>query len=376
MIDREFITAVVFSIPFVAAVVCFAITALDTPRVDHPARRRIHRQALWSYGIFSLCWLLIVARIAAPRLYVFVTPLFVPLVMAAYVLIYRMVRTATDEGDDRPLAREHFMVPALIFVVLGTVWMTEPMDLIVAAVDSSPNRNLAGFIIIGICFAYSMVYPAAALSRIARFRRRHRQRGCPHDRVLARLFRAIAIEMVVMPVPIFGMVLGLAPFTRWGWWVWIVAVLPSRVIYVISCLDMISGNYMVVETESPKPPVQPSAVPSHRLGRERVDAYFDTKKPWLNPAYRISDMAEDLYSNRAYVSSFINSEYGMNFSRFVNGFRLREVERLKIEARQKKQHVPMLQLVLNAGFSSYRSYLRAKEHIQNPDGDPSTDNAE
>jgi AraC-like DNA-binding protein len=375
MTERELITAVVFSIPFVAAVVCFAITALDTLRVDLPAQRRIHRRALWSYGLFSLCWLLIVARIVAPALYVFATPLLVAAAMTAYVLLYLMARTATDQGNDHPFAKEHFIVPAMTFVVMGTLWLTEPMERITAAVGSSPTRSVPGYIVAGICFAYSMVYPAAALVRIARFRRRHRERGCPHDRMLARLFWAIATEMVVMPIPILGMLLGVAPFTRLGGWVWIVAVLPSRVIYVISCLDLLSGNYMVVETTPPQ--ASPSVVPPiQRLGRERVDSYFENKKPWLNPAFRIGDMAEDLYSNRAYVSSFINSEYGMNFSRFVNGFRLREVERLKIEARQKKQHVPMLQLVLNAGFSSYRSYLRAKEHIQNPDEDPSPDQSE
>ncbi len=87
-------------------------------------------------------------------------------------------------------------------------------------------------------------------------------------------------------------------------------------------------------------------------------------------------MAEDLFSNRAYVSAFINSEYGMNFNRFVNGFRLREVERLREEAKRKKHHVSALQLILNAGFSSYRSYMRAKETASGDDESGTENGAE
>ena len=59
----------------------------------------------------------------------------------------------------------------------------------------------------------------------------------------------------------------------------------------------------------------------------------------------------------------------MNFNRFVNGYRLAEVKRLKEEANRKNQRVSMLQLILNAGFSSYRSYMRAKAALIERDGD-------
>ncbi len=162
-----------------------------------------------------------------------------------------------------------------------------------------------------------------------------------------------------MPVPVFGLLLGIEPFAGAGLWL-LLAVIPSRVIYAVACFDLLSDNYMVLPPEPVAAPRNDSP-PIHRLSRERIDHYIETRKPWLNPAFRIGDMAEDLFSNRAYVSAFINSEYGVNFSRFVNGYRLEEVERLREEARRKKQRVPMLQLILNAGFSSYRSYLRAKD---------------
>ena len=39
-------------------------------------------------------------------------------------------------------------------------------------------------------------------------------------------------------------------------------------------------------------------------------------------------MAKDLFSNRTYISAFINREYEMNFNRFINNYRLKEVEKI------------------------------------------------
>ena len=73
----------------------------------------------------------------------------------------------------------------------------------------------------------------------------------------------------------------------------------------------------------------------------------------------------DLFSNRTYISAFINREYGVNFNRFINNYRLKEVERLRSEAVQKKQKVSSLEIVIHAGFSNYRSYFRAKNLVNN-----------
>ena len=50
-------------------------------------------------------------------------------------------------------------------------------------------------------------------------------------------------------------------------------------------------------------------------------------------------MAKDLFSNRTYISAFINREYEMNFNRFINNYRLKEVERLQAEAVQRNKNI-------------------------------------
>ena len=49
----------------------------------------------------------------------------------------------------------------------------------------------------------------------------------------------------------------------------------------------------------------------------------------------------------------------MNFCRFINCCRLEELDRLRLSPRMKSKS--NIDLVLMAGFSSYRSYLRVKK---------------
>ena len=57
--------------------------------------------------------------------------------------------------------------------------------------------------------------------------------------------------------------------------------------------------------------------------------FFREHKPFLRPGYKMTDLVEDLDVNRTVLSAFINQTYGMNFNRYLNRFRLRELDRLR-----------------------------------------------
>jgi len=46
------------------------------------------------------------------------------------------------------------------------------------------------------------------------------------------------------------------------------------------------------------------------LSRELFDNFMKNEKPYLNPDV-----------NRTYISNFVNSEYGINFSCYINSYR-------------------------------------------------------
>ena len=97
----------------------------------------------------------------------------------------------------------------------------------------------------------------------------------------------------------------------------------------------------------------------YSIDRKLFERYIQEGKPYLNPKLKITDMCRQLGTNRSYLSTFINREYGMNFSRYINRLRLEELERLRTDPAQKG--VKAMELIQHAGFNSYRSYLRTKK---------------
>lgn len=117
-------------------------------------------------------------------------------------------------------------------------------------------------------------------------------------------------------------------------------------------------------TDSPEsaPQPEPESKPlrrhhSGKLSRVRLEAYFHHEKPWLDPGCKIADLVEVFDVNRTALSSFINRTYGMNFNRYLNRWRLRELDRLR--ALPSNRGKSMRSLVEKAGFDNYRTYLRA-----------------
>ena len=96
----------------------------------------------------------------------------------------------------------------------------------------------------------------------------------------------------------------------------------------------------------------------NNLTKKQFELYFKEYKPYLNPYFRITDLIEPFEVNRTYISRFVNKEYGMNFSRYVNLCRLQKLEILiSLPSGKGKSIQDLLKL---AGFGSYRSYMRAK----------------
>jgi YesN/AraC family two-component response regulator len=60
----------------------------------------------------------------------------------------------------------------------------------------------------------------------------------------------------------------------------------------------------------------------NKLTRKQFEKYMQNARPYLKSDLKITDLVSDLQINRTYISSFINSEYGMNFSNYINTLRL------------------------------------------------------
>ncbi|GHV55618.1 hypothetical protein FACS1894182_00250 [Bacteroidia bacterium] len=249
------------------------------------------------------------------------------------ILIYRFVHIITATERHSRFNRLHFVVPVLLTAVV----------------------ELTGYAILTsvVFVAYNTLYPVLGILRIRRYRRSIEDYSADAQRTsLNWLLLMQALTLITIPVPLFGMLFNVDVFS--GSWFSVQGALPAFFIYPILCYNLLSDNYVIVtpDDDAELPDID-SAMAAKNFAR-----YLRDTKPYLNPQLRITDVAADLHSNRCSVSALVNREYGMNFSRLINRCRLKELNRLRLSPGHSEKD--NLQLVLMAGFSSYRSYLRVK----------------
>ena len=81
------------------------------------------------------------------------------------------------------------------------------------------------------------------------------------------------------------------------------------------------------------------------------------KKPFLKPGYTIKDLSEELGMPSYQLSSFINHRLGMNFSDYLNQFRIKYCEELiKKEGGGK---LNLQQLAARCGFQNRNTFTTA-----------------
>lgn len=96
-----------------------------------------------------------------------------------------------------------------------------------------------------------------------------------------------------------------------------------------------------------------------KLTKAVFESYFKKHRPYLDPQLKITDLLEPLRTNRTILSGFVNKTYGVNFNRYINRCRLKEVERLRGLSSNAGKDI--FDLIEKAGFAKRRNYSRALE---------------
>lgn len=86
---------------------------------------------------------------------------------------------------------------------------------------------------------------------------------------------------------------------------------------------------MLRRTEKEKEEVVTPAPEPNAAYRQALEAWMEREKPYCNPDFRLTDLAQVLPLNRTYLSQFIRDTYGCTFYQFVNRYRVEEAMRLK-----------------------------------------------
>jgi len=103
-----------------------------------------------------------------------------------------------------------------------------------------------------------------------------------------------------------------------------------------------------------------SDIEARRL-KDALLRIMDAERPWQDSDLTLADLSARLASTPHKVSEVLNSSIGQTFYDFVNGYRVREVQR-RIQAGDAR-HLKILALALDAGFASKSTFNEAfKRH--------------
>ena len=93
----------------------------------------------------------------------------------------------------------------------------------------------------------------------------------------------------------------------------------------------------------------------------RLEQVMDLDKPYLNPRLSLFELAKILSVTPHVLSRVINQGYGVNFSTFVNTYRVREFQRLA--QLEECRDYTVLAMALEAGFNSKTTFNAAFKDI-------------
>jgi AraC-like DNA-binding protein len=106
-----------------------------------------------------------------------------------------------------------------------------------------------------------------------------------------------------------------------------------------------------------------SGVASHELSAERQQqikqsllARMASHRPYLDPLFSLSALGRQLGETPRYVSQVINTQLGMNFSDFVNGYRINEAKQQLADVASSRT---VLEILFACGFSTKSNFNRA-----------------
>lgn len=96
--------------------------------------------------------------------------------------------------------------------------------------------------------------------------------------------------------------------------------------------------------------------------RDEIARWMTTRKPYLDPNFKLMDVADILPLNRTYLSRVFNDGFGDSFSSVVREYRIREAEWMLAN----RKEIPVGQIGELCGFSSPSAFHRA--FVQSHDG--------
>lgn len=366
---------VIITAPAISALLCLGFVGVSS-RACRDGCAGALRIVLCMYYVFTaVSWVMLAFHFVSPTVFVRFASLSFLSFLVLQVLFYHFVYLLTRSG--RAFSLWHYVPPVVLSGVLFVCGFHLPLDVHLQVLslrgDSVPGYEVFSVfsnsrLPVRVC--YCLFYCSLSFYRLWQYRQEVVHYSADESR------SSLDWVYLLLLLTIF---LNFAPLVMWIWGasylknplVMLILVVLLIVEHPVFYYNLLTHNYVMI-VDAPHPANQPvsdavgvqppSVHASGGLTRASFEAFMAANRPHLDPGLKITDITPQLHTNRTYLSTFINTEYGMNFNAYINSLRLSELEQML--------HNPAyagfsnLELIIKAGFGSYHSYIRSWKRIK------------
>ncbi|MDL2265310.1 hypothetical protein LJC57_05810 [Parabacteroides sp. OttesenSCG-928-G07] len=396
MLDyNDLINVIVMTAPMIVSFVCALMIGLTLKEKVRLLEQDLKFTLVFYFFSMGLCWLGLLFKQYNINSYIFIQSGLTFFYFSIVIFFYNYVYVLTRIKESEHFSNFHYLFPFLLTMIIVFWSFFIPRELyepffLQNEIPSGRHRYYFLFLEIKmpVGLVFNAIYMALSFHRLYRYRHAQKKElTVVVDYSTEKLQRILHFAIVISIMPLILIV---------GHFNWHVALLPLIIsiialIYqqVTLAVYIIKQDYQLVpvrkvlrkKEENAEPhllkrepvivlPTLPGFV--GKLEKESFEAYIQIHKPYLCSTFKITDLTEPLQINRTTLSTFINQQFEVNFSRYMNDWRLRELKELQGYLPYSK--MTLRELLPLVGFGSYRSYSRAKNAILIPHIMPEDDN--
>lgn len=285
------------------------------------------------------------------------------------ILFYRVIRFLTRLGQSENFPSVHYLLPGLLAVVMLVWSLFVPFDTQVEIVKGKALVFPQGYEAYARFFTFKLplrllfgvVYYIFTIVLLVKYYKKADKQASIHKPAKWVLF-LIGISLASL---ISSLLPAFKPRGEILYSLWTLLLTSNiAVMQILLGYHIIRRKYLLYYIPTPDGGTTIGAGSCFQrrrhagtLNRSRFESFIRDRKPYLNPDYKITDLVEDLDVNRTAVSFFINQTYGINFNRYLNRLRLKELEQLR--RHPDNQGKSISSLTAKAGFKDFRNYTRA-----------------
>lgn len=369
--------AVFILVPAFSAFACGILVAFSLQDCLTNEERKLKRIMLFYLSVSGLGWYVTFCYQFDPVLFVWLHVVCLLTYMLPAIFFYRIIRFLTRLGKPEDFSSLHYLLPGLLALLMLGWSLFVPFDVQLEIVESKAQMFPQGYELYARFFTskpllrviFGLVYYVLTLWILIRYYKKANEKNT----LVRKPAKWVLFLVVISLASLFSSLLPtFMPRSRIFYSLWTFIVAGSMATqHILLSYHIIRRNYRlyilperlsVCEPTEVEAGTEVEAKPHRRqhagkITKSRFEKFVRENKPYLRPGYKIADLVEDLDVNRTFLSAFINRTYGMNFNRYLNRCRLKELERLRLLPSNTGKSASSL--VEQAGFRDYRTYARA-----------------